>query len=152
MRALKLIAIIAVTASPLLSQTVEPITRDRLTFDVAGGMSRYGPHAFGGLEIAMQRWLALRGEGLFALHSRQSWPEYRHTALSLSAVVSYKPGARVSPYLLGGYGLSVSRGSEPRLGPLGGGGLRFRFGRVQPFVEVRAQPRIGVPLSFGIRF
>lgn len=54
-----------------------------------GGMSRYAPHAFGGLEVAMKRWLALRAEGLYALHTKETFPERRHTAVSLSGV----PGA-----------------------------------------------------------
>lgn len=140
------------TAGPLSAQITEPVARDRLLFDVGAGMSRYGPHAFGGLEASMNRWLAVRGEGLFSLQSRQDWPDYRFTAVAVSAVLSLPTDSRVSPYLLGGYAVSMSQGMSPRVGPLGAVGLRFRLGKVQPFIELRAQHRIGAPLSVGIRF
>ena len=145
-------AAILVVAASLSAQITEPVARDRLSLDVGAGMSRYGPHAFGGLEAAMNRWLAVRGEGLFSLQSRQDWPDYRVTAVAVSAVVSLPTDSRVTPYLLGGYAFSMSQGLSPRAGPLGAAGLRFRLGKVQPFIELRAQHRIGAPMSVGIRF
>ena len=143
---------LVISAVPLTAQTSDSTPPDRVRFDVGGGMARFGPHAFGGLEMAMTRWLAVRSEGLFTMQSRRDWPDYRFTALSLSGVVSYKSDARVSPYAFGGYALSASQGFQASLGPLAGGGLRFRVGRVQPFLEMRWQHPIGTPMSLGIRF
>jgi hypothetical protein len=146
--------LVCAATAPLSAQAAQPAPLDRVSFDVAGGMSRYGPHAFGGLEVAMQRWLALRGEALYGHAVNPRWLGHRYAALSLSGVVSLPTKARVTPYLFGGYAVSASQGYQIGLEPiaLGGAGLRFRFGKLQPFVEVRAQHRIGTPISIGFRF
>jgi hypothetical protein len=145
---------ICATTASLGAQTAQPAPIDRVTFDVAGGISLYGPHAFGGLEVALQRWLALRGEGLYSHSMKERWARHRYAALSLTGVVSLPTQGSVTPYLFGGYSVSVGQGYGMGLErvPLGGAGLRFRFGKLQPFVEVRAQQRIGVPISIGFRF
>lgn len=156
MRILTSIILVAVmtTGAPaaLVAQSSDTSFSRKMTFDVGTGLSRFGPHAFGGLEFSMQRWLSLRAEGLFSMQSRETWPGYRLTAASLTGVFSFRSGARVTPYILGGYALSASRGYAPGLGPLGAAGLRFTFGKLQPFIELRAQHRIGVPMSVGFRF
>jgi hypothetical protein len=129
-----------------------PPTADRRTFDVGGGMSRYGPHAFGGLEMAMNRWLAFRGEALFSTRDGPQDRDYRSTALSLTSVLTLNREARVAPYVFGGYGASVSQGHQLGFVPLGGAGLRVRVWRIQPFAEVRAHRGLGVPISLGLRF
>jgi hypothetical protein len=102
--------------------------------------------------MAMNRWLALRAEGLVSLQQRNDWPDRFLMSVSLSGVASFRSDKRIAPYVFGGAVYSQSRLIGPGLGPLGGAGLRFRFGAVQPFVEIRAQHRIGVPLSIGLRF
>ena len=47
---------------------------DRKAF-AGGTVMRYGPAAFGGLEMAMNRWLALRAEGMASLQQRNDWPD-----------------------------------------------------------------------------
>ncbi|MGH7679568.1 MAG: hypothetical protein ACRENU_13950, partial [Gemmatimonadaceae bacterium] len=139
---------LVISAVPLAAQTSDSMPRDRVRLDVGGGMSRYGPHAFGGLEVAMNRWLAIRGEGLYSTQTGGKRPQlFQYTALSLSGVVSYRSDERVSPYIFGGYVVAVSSGFQAGVGPLGGGGLRFRVGRVQPFLEMRWQHPIGTPVS-----
>jgi hypothetical protein len=147
-------AAIVIGTTPLNAQTAEPPARDRLTYDVGAGVSRFGPHAFGGLEASMNRWLAIRGEGLFSPQSEQNLPGSGLTSIAMSAVLSPPdhPRVRVSPYAFGGYALSLGQGRGPQFGPLAGAGIRFRVGKVQPFIEARAHHRIGVPLSLGIRF
>jgi hypothetical protein len=115
-------------------------------------MSRYGPGAVGGLEVAMRRWLALRADGFVSLGLHNRVPDRDLVALSLSGVVALRSESRISPYVFAGYAYSASRYLPPGGGPLGGAGLRFRFGKLEPFVEVRSQHRIGVPLSLGLRF
>jgi hypothetical protein len=151
MSAVTVVITLVSAGTPAVAQTIEQ-PRDVWTLDVGTGMSRYGPHVFGGLELSMQRWLALRSEGLFGLQSRENRPGYRLTALSLTGVLSFRGAARISPYLLGGYAVSASQGFGPKVGPLGAAGLRFRVGKLQPFIELRAQHRVGVPISIGLRF
>ena len=138
-------------APPLCAQAGDEQTTVRSEF-LGASMMRFGPSAFGGLEYAMNRWLALRIEGLVSLQQRDNWPDRWLTSFSLASVYSMRANKRVSPYLFGGFAYSMSRHFAPELGPLGGGGLRFRAGKLQPFVEMRAQHRIGAPLSIGLRF
>src|SRR5688572_6372317 len=93
--------LVCAASAPLAGQTAQPAPLDRVSFDVAGGVSRYGPHAFGGLEVAMQRWLALRGEALCSHALNPKWPGRRYAAVSLSGVLSLPTKAPLTPYLFG---------------------------------------------------
>ena len=117
-----------------------------------GSVIKYGPAAFGGLEMAMNRWLALRAEAMASLQQRNDWPDRFFGSVSLSGIATFRTDTRMAPYVFAGGAYSMSRHLAPGLGPLGGAGVRFRFGAVQPFMEIRAQHRIGVPLSIGLRF
>lgn len=119
---------------------------------VGGSLSRYGPGAIGGLEMAMNRWLALRADGFVSVQRQNRVPDRHLAAVSLSTVVALRSESRFSPYFFAGYAYSASRYLPPGGGPLGGAGVRFRFGAVQPFVELRGQHRIGMPISLGLRF
>lgn len=138
-------------AAPLCAQSSDEPTKVRSEF-LGGGLMRFGPSAFGGLEYAMTRWLALRVEGLVSLQQRDDWPDRWLTSFSLSSVYSMRADKRVSPYVFGGFAYSMSRHFAPDFGLLGGGGLRLRLGKLQPFIETRAQHRIGAPISVGLRF
>jgi hypothetical protein len=140
-------------ASTSGAQHAEADSPGRLSFDVASGLSRYGPHAMTGLEYAMNRWMATRADLFFGLRNWTNDPNpSRLTAVSVAGVLSTPETFRITPYLLGGYGLSASQGLRPEFGPLGGVGVRFRLGKFTPYVETRAQHRVGVPISVGIRF
>jgi len=147
------LAIVSLGISPATAQDVVPETARRLSFDVAAGVSRYGPHAATGLEYAMNRWLAARTDVYFSLRNWTTFPAAsRLTAVSIAAVASAPERLRMTPYLLGGYGISASQGFRPELGPMGGVGLRLRLGRFSPYIETRAQHTVGVPISIGVRF
>jgi hypothetical protein len=142
--------VLLVGAAKLQAQT--PHTPLERTPFAGASMTRYGPAVLGGLEMAMNRWLALRAEGIVSLQQRDTWPDRYLTAFTLSGVLSFRSESRVSPYFLAGAAYSASRHFDPDAGALGGAGIRFRFGKLQPFIEARAQHRIGVPISLGLRF
>jgi hypothetical protein len=144
-----LLVVFTLVPGSLRAQT--DIQADRKVF-AGGSVMKYGPAAFGGLEMAMNRWLAIRAEGMASLQQRNDWPDRFFGSVSLSGIATFRADTRLAPYVFAGGAYSMSRHLAPGLGPLGGAGLRFRFGAVQPFVEVRAQHRIGAPLSIGLRF
>jgi hypothetical protein len=144
------VTVVFLAAAPLHAQS--PGDGVDWTPFAGGNMSRYGPGAVGGLEMAMKRWLALRVDGVVSFQQQPTVPDRHLAALSLSGVVALSSGSRVSPYFFAGYAYSASRHLPPGGGPLGGAGVRFRFGRFQPFVELRSQHRIGIPISLGLRF
>ena len=147
------VALMSLAATPLMAQDLPADSSRRLSLNIAGGLSRYGPHGSTALEVSMNRWLAARGEVFLGVRNWTSYPSAsRMTALNVAAVVSAPERFRITPYLLGGYGISASQGFSPEFGPLGGGGLRFRLGRFNPYIETRAQHRVGVPISIGVRF
>jgi hypothetical protein len=148
------VTLVMLASMALPAQTTAPVKQDRVTLDVAGGVSRYGRHGFGGLEVAMNRWLALRTEALFGQErQRENGLYYRSTALSFTNVLTYDREARVAPYLFGGVSLAASQGHQLTFIPIGGAGLRLKLGRFEPFVEGRAQQStIGQRLSIGVRF
>ena len=146
------IALMSLVVAPVRAQDVSRDSTRSLSLNVSAGLSRYGPHGITGLEYSMNRWLAARGELFFGRNWTNDPVFSRMTAVNVTAVVSAPEIARVTPYLLGGYGLSFSQGIGPTLGPIGGGGLRFRLGRISPYIETRAQRLVGVPISVGIRF
>ena len=149
MQNLAVAAAVALLSAPLSAQSAP--RSDRFTFDVGAGVSRYEPHAVVGLEAAMNRWLALRGEVLFTeLHL--GLPSSRYTALSVAGVTTWRRDARVTPYALAGYTGFGVQGFGAETGYLAGAGLRFRVGKFQPYAELRAQRGIGMPITFGLRF
>jgi hypothetical protein len=124
----------------------------RLSFDLAAGVMKYGAHTRAGMELAGRAWpVALRLDGLLGLAPAH---EVGRTFVSATAglVVPIRPEARLSPYLLGGAGVSLSRHLAPGLGLAGGAGMRLRLGNLTAFADARVQPRAGVPLSIGVRF
>ena len=140
-------------ATPAAAQSPSPLQRDVLSFDLGAGVSRYGPHVLGGLEVSMNRWLAARADLLAGVHTEDTFYAARHlTAFSVAGVVSTPPAWRITPYLMAGYGVSASRVFSPETGPLVGGGLRLRLGRVSTYAEVRGQHRTGTPITIGLRF
>jgi hypothetical protein len=148
------VTLVVLASMTLPAQATNPVPPpDRVTFDVAGGVSRYGQHGFGGLEVAMNRWWALRTEALLGQErQRENGLYYRSTALSLTSVLTYDRDARVTPYLFGGYSLGVSQGHQLGFTPLGGVGVRLKLGGWEPFLEGRTQQGVGRRLSFGVRF
>ncbi|HYC51444.1 MAG TPA: hypothetical protein VEB19_10090 [Gemmatimonadaceae bacterium] len=147
------LSIVCLGGSASEAQQAATEVPDRVSFDVASGLSRYGPHAITGLEYSMNRWLAARADVIFGLQNWTNDPNpTRLTAVSLAGVLSTPEKFRITPYLLAGYGVSASQGFRPELGPLVGGGLRLNFGRFKPYVETRVQNRVGVPISIGVRF
>ena len=147
------LAFILLASVSLPAQTTIPAEPDRLKFDVGGGVSRYGRHGFGGLEVAMNRWWALRTEALFGQErQRENGLYYRSTALSLTSVLTYDREARVTPYLFGGYSLAASQGYRLGFNPLAGAGVRVKLAGWEPFLEARTQQGVGRRLSFGVRF
>jgi hypothetical protein len=125
----------------------------RLSFDLAAGVMRYGPHARAGVELAGRAWpVAFRLDGLFGPAPAHEVPGGAFVSATAGVVVPIRPEARLSPYLLGGAGVSLSRHLAPRLGLAGGAGMRLRLGRLTAFADARVQPRAGVPLSIGVRF
>jgi hypothetical protein len=137
-------------AAPLSAQSDGPT--DRFSFDVAGGMNKFGPHAFGGLEMAMNRWLSLRAEALYSQREHQTLSGTHTTAASIGAVAALNRDGRFSPYILGAFASSASQGFALQHGAIAGAGLRMRFGSVQPFLEYRQQRLLSQPLSIGLRF
>lgn len=149
------LAVICFATTSVSAQEPSPppqASRGARGVDVGTGLSQYGPHVSAGLEHAMSRWLALRGEGMFARQKRDLPGSFRVFGLSLSTVASFRSDSRVSPYIVGGYSFSAGQGTGVGGGPLGGAGLRFRFGALKPYVGVRAQHGFGVPMSLGFRF
>jgi hypothetical protein len=103
------LTLVLLASMALPAQTTTPAPPpDRVTFDVAGGVSRYGRHGFGGLEVAMNRWWALRTEALFGQdRQRENGLYYRSAALSLTNVLTYDRNARLTPYVFGGVSLAA---------------------------------------------
>lgn len=144
-----ILAAITLAAAPLAAQD----TGTRVRMDVAGGMMRYGPHAMVGIELSSPRFpLAARVDGVVGVAPEHDIPGRKFTALMLGAVLPFNANGRVSPYLLGGATLSASRYLDPAVGGVAGGGARVRIGKVNPFVEARAQHRVGPIMSLGLRF
>ena len=146
------LALVSLVSSPVAAQDVAGDSTRSLSVNLSAGLSRYGPHGITALDYSMNRWLAARTELFFGRNWTNDPMFSRMTAVNVAAVVSAPEIARITPYLLGGYGLSFSQGIGPTPGPLGGVGLRFRLGRISPYVETRAQRLIGVPISIGVRF
>ena len=146
------VALVSLAGAPVSAQDVPGDSSRSLSLNASAGLSRYGPHVTTALDYSMNRWLATRGELFFGRNWTNDPMFSRMTAVNVAAVVSAPEIARITPYLLGGYGLSFSQGIGPTFGPLGGGGLRFRIGRISPYIETRAQRLVGVPISLGIRF
>jgi hypothetical protein len=136
-------------AAPLNAQSAG----SGFSFDVAGGMMRYGPHALAGVELSSPRFpLTARVDALVGVAPAHEVPGRMFTALMIGAALPFNADGRVSPYLLGGAALSQSRHLEPALGGAAGVGARLRIGALSPFVEGRMQHRAGPTLSLGLRF
>lgn len=146
------IALVSLVSPAVAAQDVARDSTRSFSLNVSAGLSRYGPHGITALDYSMSRWLAARAELFFGRNWTNDPMFSRMTAVNVAAVASAPEIARITPYLLGGYGLSFSQGIGPTTGPLGGIGLRFRLGRISPYVETRAQRLVGVPISVGIRF
>jgi hypothetical protein len=132
---------------------------------------RLGRHGLLALEVAPRRSpLALRLDGLAGLVTRDRGPNfgrpdgegepaasrertYGVAAVTAGVVLALFREARVSPYALGGVGLSFGEGlGAAGLHPAVGGGLRVRVGPVRAFAEARTQRRLGTPVSLGVTF
>jgi hypothetical protein len=146
------VVLAAVLAAPLAAQEASS-PPSRVTIDLAAGMSRFGSHTFGALDVSMKRWLAFRTELLFGGQDRPEGPSsIRAAMLTLGGVATLAPGKRVTPYVLGGFSSSALQGDGFDVGPMAGAGIRLRIRGIQPFLETRVQHRLGAPISFGVRF
>ena len=153
-RAASVVALAAsLVASSASAQSEGPVSLTRpLSFDIGGGVMRFGPHAMLGLEWRTTRLpFSLRADALLASSAHET-PGGSFGAAGLSAVLPLWRDARLSPYLLGGASTTFSRHLDPEVRPAIGAGLRFRLGGVSAFVDARTMHRGGVPLSIGLRF
>jgi hypothetical protein len=148
-----------------------PRVASRVGVMLGAGRMRLGTHGLLALEVTPRRWpVALHLGGLAGLVSRDRGPDalgepgeggsgasqertYGVAAVTAGVVLPLFREARVSPYALGGVGLSFGEGlGAAAVHPAVGGGVRVRVGPVRVFTEARSQRRLGAPVSFGVTF
>lgn len=133
--------------------TPKDTSRVGISADVAAGMMRYGPQVALGATISSPRsWIGARVDLMLGVAPAHEVPGTNFMAATAAGVLPIHPTRRVAPYLMAGAAVSQSRFLPPAIGAVGGAGVRFDLGVLRPYVEGRAQHRVGPSFLVGFRF